>query len=212
MKIIFATQNQGKIKEMKAILSDLKIDVLSAREFGITEEPIEDGKTFEENALIKARFIAQKTNEYSVADDSGLCIKALNGAPGVHTARWAGSRPASSAVGENDHDKILVEYTLEKMKAVPSDKRQAYFESAVALVSPDGKEWTFSGQVHGSISFESRGIALPRLPYDSIFTPEGFMKTFAEMSGEEKNQISHRGSAFEKLKEQIKKIIGYSEH
>jgi len=198
MKIIFATQNQGKIKEMKSILSDLKVDVLSAGEAGIFDEVVEDGKTFKDNALKKARFIAQKSGEWAVADDSGLCITALNGAPGVHSARWAGDR---------SDDSKLVMHTLEKMKEIPAGKRQAYFESAVALVSPEGKEWTYSGQVHGSISLEPRGTALPKLPYDVIFIPQGYEKTFAEMTNEEKNSISHRGLAFEKLKEQIRKVI-----
>lgn len=196
-RIIFATHNQGKVKEMKDILSGLPVEVLSAEEAGISEDVVEDGKTFEENALKKARFIAEKTGDWAVADDSGLCIESLGGAPGVHSARWAGDREIAN----------LVEYTLEKMKDIPAEKRDAYFESAAVLCAPDGRHWSFRGTVNGMIPFEARGKNRPKLPYDVIFIPEGYGKTFAEMSDGEKNSLSHRGAAFLQLKKCVEEIL-----
>lgn len=190
MKIVFATQNKGKLIEMKVLLSDW--EVISASEAGVSEEIVEDGKTFIDNSLKKARYVAERTNEWAVADDSGLCIKALDGAPGVYSARWA---------GENADDMDLVNYTLAKMKNVLEPERQAWFESAVALVSPDGKEYVFSGRINGSIALAPAGKNRPKLPYDLIFRPTGEERTFAQMSDAEKNSMSHRGLAFKKLKE-----------
>lgn len=190
MKIVFATQNKGKVKEMKALLDSF--DVVSAGEVGIFEDVVEDGKTFSENAMKKARFVAKESGQWSVADDSGLCIDALDGQPGIFSARWA---------GEND----LVEFTLDKMKNVPEGKRGAYFESSVALVSPKGKECLFSGKVPGRISQKPKGVLRPKLPYDLIFIPEGYEQTFSEMTDEEKNKLSHRGKAFAKLKDFLHK-------
>jgi len=194
MRIIFATHNQGKVKEMQNILSGLDVEIASAEEARIFEDVEEDGRTFEENALKKARFIMEKTGEWAVADDSGLCIAALDGAPGIFTSRWAGE----SASGDE-----LVNFTLEKMKNISAENRSAYFESAIALVSPEGKQWTFTGTVDGKIAAISKGESHPKLPYDVIFVPKGYEKTFAEMIQEEKNKISHRGLAFLKLKEFI---------
>jgi XTP/dITP diphosphohydrolase len=196
MEIVFATRNIGKITEMKAFLADLDVRVLSLDEVGIFEEIEEDGETFEENALGKAKFVALRIGKWAVADDSGICIKSLGNAPGVLTARWA---------GEDASDEKLVEYTLEQMKGVPEGERQAYFESAIALVSPDGKEYVFQGRVDGVVAKEPRGVNRVKLPYDLIFIPEGETRTFAEMSDVEKNSMSHRGRAFEKLREFLKK-------
>ncbi|MDP2696377.1 MAG: RdgB/HAM1 family non-canonical purine NTP pyrophosphatase [bacterium] len=195
-RLIFATHNQGKVKEMKDILGGLEVEVLSAEEAGVFEDVVEDGKNFEENALKKARFIVEKTGGWAIADDSGLCIKALDGAPGVHSARWAGDREIAN----------LVEYTLDKMKNIPEEERSAYFESAAALCAPDGRHWFFSGTINGQISLEARGVDRPKLPYDLIFIPEGYDKTFAEMSDVEKNSLSHRGVAFSRLKKFIEEM------
>lgn len=188
MKLIFATQNQGKLKEIKDILKDLNIEVLSLENVGITEEIAEDGKTCIENALKKASYVAKESGHWALADDTGLCIKELKGAPGVMTARWAGA-------GAD-----LVKFTLEKMKNIPQAKRQAYFETIAALVSPDNQSWTFEGRIDGQITQKPLGKNRVKLPYDLIFRPQGFKKTFAEMTDEEKNNISHRGKAFRKLK------------
>lgn len=189
MKIILATHNKGKLKEVKDMLADFQ--VFGAEEVGVFEDVVEDGETFAENALKKARFVAQKTGEWAVADDSGICIKALGGRPGVHSARWA---------GENSSDEDKVALTLGKIAESKDIDRSAYFESNVALVSPSGEEHVFVGRVEGKISDKPAGINRPKLPYDLIFIPEGHNRTFAQMSDEEKNSMSHRGRAFEKLK------------
>lgn len=192
MKIIFATQNQGKLVEMKKMLAGF--DVLGAAEAGVLEDVEEDGETFAANALKKARFVATKTGEWAVADDSGLCINALAGEPGIYTARWAGGRD-------------LVEYTLERTKNIPEGHRGARFESAVAIVSPTGEEKIFSGVVQGDLSLFPRGAALPKLPYDVIFMPKGHKKTFAEMSEDEKNSLSHRGQAFRLMRAYLENAL-----
>ena len=191
MRIIFATQNPGKLVEMKKMLAGF--DVLSAAEAGVLEDVEEDGETFSANALKKARFVAAKTGEWAVADDSGLCIDALRGEPGVYTARWA-------------HGRDLVEYTLECMKNILEGRRGAHFESAVAIVSPAGLEKIFTGVIRGELALAPRGQALPKLPYDVIFIPEGYKKTFAEMSEDEKNSLSHRGRAFRLMRAYLQKI------
>ncbi len=157
MKIIFATKNQGKVKEMREILSDLKMDleIITMEEAGITDDIVENGKTMEENALKKAREIAKKKNEYTIGEDTGLCIEALDGQPGVKTARWAEGQ-------EVDHEH-LYEYCIDQMIDVPAGKRQAYFETALALVSPDGKEWVFKGRVDGEIAEQPKGEPRPGL-------------------------------------------------
>jgi XTP/dITP diphosphohydrolase len=198
MKLIFSTHNEGKIKEMRNILAGLDWEILSAQDVGITEEPVEDGKTYADNALIKARYVYQRIGGWTVADDSGLCVEALGGAPGVFSARWAGE----SATGEEKAEKILTE-----LGDLPDEKRKAYFETAIALIDPKGKEYIFSGQVHGKITHERRGDFLhSRLPYDSIFIPDGWDRTFSEAGEEEKNKISHRGKAFREIKDFLSSV------
>jgi len=186
MKLIFATHNQGKLVEMKEILKGLDLEVLSAEEVGVRDEIEEDADTCEGNALKKARYVARQTGQWAVADDSGIFINALNGAPGVHSARWSNGKP-------------LVDFTLEKMKNY--NDRNAYFLSVAALVSPKGKEWVFQGKINGRITREPAGIDRPKLPYDLIFQPKGYDKTFAQMTDQQKNSLSHRGEAFRKLRE-----------
>jgi len=200
MKIIFATHNPGKLKEIRAILSDLGIAVIGAEEAGVDQEPLENGATFAENALLKARFVLERAKEkaWVMADDSGLCIHALNDAPGVFSSRWA---------GEDADAEVLVPHTLEELKDVPAEKRTAWFETTVALISPEGQEWTFNGKVDGTIAFTPKGEPRPKLPYDTIFIPRNFSKTFAEMTDEEKNSLSHRGEAFRKLKYFVRKNV-----
>ena len=191
MKIIFATHNNGKLKEMLEILRDLDIDLLSTKEVGLKEEPIEDGATFEENALKKARFTAAQTKEWAIADDSGICIDELGGLPGVVSARWA---------GEAASDEKIIRHTLTALASTPPDKRGAYFETAAVLTAPDGRYWIFTAKINGHIATAPRGLPRPKLPYDLIFIPDGHQKTFAEMSDDEKNSLSHRGLAFRQLK------------
>lgn len=196
MKLIFASHNPGKVKEIKELLEELDIEVLSADEAGITEEIVEDGKTLEENALKKSRLVAVKSGEWAIADDTGLFIKALNNAPGVHSNRWA---------GENTSDRDLIDYTLSKLKGVPKEERKANFKAVVVLYTPEGKNWIFSGKVKGQIAEEPKGRARAKLPYDLIFIPKGEKRTFAEMSDKEKNSISHRGIALKLLKKFLAK-------
>lgn len=191
MKLIFATHNEGKLREMKNILAALPLEIISAAEAGVLEEPVEDGATFADNALIKAEYVAKRTGQWSVADDSGLCVEALGGAPGVFSARWAGE----AATGEEKADKVLKE-----LGDLPFDRRGAYFESDLALVSPSGEHWIFSGRINGHITTARRGgMHHHKLPYDAIFIPNGWDKTFGEVSDEEKNAVSNRGQAFRDL-------------
>jgi XTP/dITP diphosphohydrolase len=199
MKLIFATHNEGKIREMKKILAGLDVEILSAAEAGVLEEPVEDGVTFADNALLKAKYVFERTKEWTVADDSGLCVEALNGAPGLLTARWAGVK----ATGEEKADKVLRE-----LGDLPAEKRGAYFECSAALLSPSGEHWIFVGRARGTIATKQREtIKRPHLPYDAIFIPQGFEKTFGEMTDEEKEVLSHRGQAFLKLKDFLGKKI-----
>lgn len=197
MKLIFATHNPGKAKEMRAMLADLHVEVVSMDEAGVAEDVLEDRKTFEGNALKKARFVASRTGELTLAEDSGLCIKALGGAPGVYSARWA---------GEGASDDEMVRHILLKMNDILEPKRQAWFKTALALVAPDGKERVFRGRVDGMVSIAPRGTMRSKLPYDMVFIPKGHMRTFAEMTDTEKNLISHRGRAFVKFKEFLKTL------
>ncbi|MFW5888677.1 MAG: RdgB/HAM1 family non-canonical purine NTP pyrophosphatase [Patescibacteria group bacterium] len=192
MELVFATNNQGKLKEMRTLLAGLNIKIWSASGAGIDEDVIEDGETFFDNAYKKAEFVASKTGKYALADDSGLCIDHLNGEPGVRTARWA---------GENAGDRELVEHTLKTLKGVALKNRRARFKSVLVLVSPDKKYWSFKGEVEGVITESPQGKNRSSLPYDLIFQPDGFDVTFAQMSDEQKNSLSHRGKAFQKLRE-----------
>lgn len=205
MKLVFATHNPGKIPEMQTILSGLPLEICSADDIGVYEDVVEDGVTFAENALKKARFVAQKSGQWAVADDSGLCIQALGGKPGVFSARWARppelSSGKSGAAGEGARSEALVAYTLKQLENVPEGQRRAWFESCAALVAPDGREWTFGGKISGLIPLHPRGKPRPKLPYDTIFIPDGHARTFAEMSDAEKNNLSHRGEAFRKLRD-----------
>lgn len=198
MKIIFATHNADKVKEMRAILGGLDIEILSADEAGVTGNVLEDGKTFEENAFKKAKFVSEKTGEWAVADDSGLCIDALGGEPGVYSARYAGEKASSEE---------LINFVLGKMKDVPWEKRTATFYTVGVVVSPKGEHWTFVGKVAGRLATFPRGTPRPRLPYDVIFILDGDSRTFAEMSDREKNNLSHRGLAFRKLREFLKENL-----
>ena len=171
---------------MKNILAGLDLEILSAEDAGVIEDVAEDQDTFAGNALKKARFVAEKTGEWAVADDSGICIDALAGAPGVFSARWSEGAP-------------LAEFTLQKMTGIKD--RSAQFFSCAALATPDGQSWTFEGKIAGHLLEQCRGIAHPKLPYDVIFVPQGSDKTFAEMNDEEKNSLSHRGEAFRQLRE-----------
>ena len=198
LKIIIASRNQGKILEMRSVLSDLNLELLPAEEVGFFEEVVEDGLTFADNALKKARAVSSQLDLPAIADDSGLCVEALGGLPGIHSARWAGK----GASGEALITKLLSEMTL-----VSDKKRNAEFVSVVAMAWPDGREVVFEGRVKGDITTEPQGEMRPNLPYDVLFKPIGHTKTYAQMTDEEKNLISHRAEAFKKLKKYINTIV-----
>lgn len=186
MELIIASNNRHKLEEIKAILGGKFERILSLREAGIEHETVEDGATFMENALKKAREIAEISGKCALADDSGLCVDALDGAPGIYSARFSGVHGDDAA-----NNRLL----LEKLEGV-SD-RSAHFTSAVALVWPDGHCLEAEGYLHGVIGFEPKGEN--GFGYDPLlFLPERGM-TAAQLSAEEKNSISHRYNALQNL-------------
>jgi XTP/dITP diphosphohydrolase len=192
MTIVCATLNPGKLEEIRELLSDSGWTVESMMDRGVQEQASEEAATFEENALRKSQALTDQLNMWTVGDDSGITIQALNGEPGVRSARWA---------GENASDDELLAYTLKRLEGVPEAERRASFHCAAALVAPDGQEWVFQGRVDGRLISEPRGVAKSKLVYDRLFIPDGHDKTFAEMSEEEKHTYSHRAQAFRKMKE-----------
>ena len=187
MKIILATHNKNKVKEMQKILSESfgDVTVTAASDEGFTSEIEENGSTFEENALIKARAV-RKNGYISVADDSGLCVNALGLRPGIYSARYAGE-PCDDT---KNNLKLLSELA-------DHQDRSAYFVSAIGCVLEDGTEFTVTGKADGIILTSPRGNA--GFGYDPLFIPDGYETSFAQMSAEAKNAISHRGRAVEKL-------------
>ncbi len=185
-EIIFASNNKGKIAEIKEILFPLGIKVLSGEDFNLPDVE-ETGKTFEENAYIKALAAAKEKNIPCIADDSGLCVDAIGGKPGVYTARYAPNRDFDKGM-----DKLLKELAETK-----SNNRSAYFSCVIVLAYPDGNYKSFEGRVDGSIATQKTGNA--GFGYDPIFIPTGFNRSFAEFNSDEKNKISHRGRALQKF-------------
>lgn len=191
-QIIFATKNKGKIKEVKSILHDF--EVISMEEAGITVEVIEDGKTFIENAVKKAKEISKITGKITMADDSGLEIDFLDKKPGVYSARYLGEN--TPYIEKNNH-------ILHLMENVPEQKRSARFVCAIATAFPNGKVLTTQSTIEGLIAHEIKGEN--GFGYDPIFFVPEKGKTTAELSPEEKNNISHRGKALKKMKELLTK-------
>ena len=189
MEIVLATRNKKKIEEIKRITADLPITILSLSDYPNCPETVEDKDTFEGNATKKAVEVCQCTGKAALADDSGLEVDALKGAPGVYSARYA---------GEGANDVKNNEKLLQELKNIPQDKRTAQFVCCVALALPGGDVKTFFGFAKGRIGLEPKGKT--GFGYDPVFTPDGFDRTFAEMSGEEKDRLSHRGKALEKLR------------
>ena len=191
-KIIFATTNTGKIKEIKEILSDCDVEVISMKEMNITTDVEENGTTFEENSLIKARAISKLTGLPVLADDSGLEVDYLNGEPGIYSARYLGR--------DTDYD-YKNNYIIDKLKDAKDSERSARFVCVISLVLPDGREFVKKGIMEGRIGYEIKGEN--GFGYDPIFYLPEYGKTSAEISGEEKNKISHRGKALRAMKELI---------
>ena len=214
MKFILTSHNKNKLREMDAILQELGIEVSALPEGA--PEPVEDGDTFEENALIKARAACALTGLPALADDSGLCVDALNGAPGVYSARYGSAEYFEYAekhglsVGleplpphANDKERTL--RLLRNLAAVPDGKRQARFVSAIACVWPDGRELTVRGECEGEIARRLAGEN--GFGYDPVFLVPDYGCTFGELPAEVKNQISHRARALQKLKEKLNEIV-----
>lgn len=192
-KIILSSGNKHKIEEIKFILQDMPFEVLSKDDLGYKDfDVVEDGNTLEENAFKKAEELHKLVNGIVLADDTGLFVDALNGEPGVYSARYAGE-PVS-----DKNNRFML---LENLKDIPIEKRTAYFKTVIAVVFEDGKKMTAEGRVNGKIAFEERGQN--GFGYDSLFIVSDTGKTFAEMSEEEKNTISHRARALINLKEKL---------
>lgn len=189
-RVVLATRNQHKVTELRRILasSSLDVDLVGTESFPDLPDVAETGSTFAANALLKARDVAQRTGLVAIADDSGLCVDALNGMPGILSARWAGS---------HGDDAANLELLLAQLADVPSKRRGAAFYCAAAVAIPDGDERVVEGVLEGSLITEPRGSN--GFGYDPIFTPLGYALTTAELIPEEKDAISHRGHAFRAL-------------
>lgn len=193
-RLIFATGNADKMKEIREILGDLPVEILSMKEGGVSAEVEENGSSFEENALIKARAICKLAKEMVLADDSGLEIDYLNKEPGIYSARY---------MGEDTSYRIKNQNLIDRLEGVPDEKRTARFVCAIAAVFPDGKEFVVRGTIEGRIGYEERGEH--GFGYDPIFyLPDRDIST-AQLPPEEKNRISHRGNALRKMKELLER-------
>ncbi|HMK35787.1 MAG TPA: XTP/dITP diphosphatase [Desulfomonilaceae bacterium] len=187
-KIIMATANRGKVAEIRDLVKALPVEFLCLADLPDYPHVVEDGATFEENALIKARALTAATSLVSIADDSGLCVDALDGRPGVLSARYG---------GQNTSDLDKCRLILEELHDVPDASRTARFVCAIALVAPDGEEHVFRGVCEGRITRELRGTG--GFGYDPVFFYDEAGCTFAEMDRESKNRVSHRGQALKRL-------------
>ena len=192
-KIIFATGNEGKMKEIREILGDLGYEILSMKEAGISVDVVEDGTTFEENAIIKAKAISEACHEIVLADDSGLEVDYMNKEPGVFSARF---------MGEDTSYHIKNQAIIDRLEGVPEEERTARFVCVIAAVFPDGTQVTKRATIEGIIGYEEKGEN--GFGYDPIFYLPEYGKTTAELSPEEKNAISHRGKALTAMKEELR--------
>lgn len=204
-RIIFATGNAGKMREIREILGDTGMEILSIKEAGIEADIVEDGTTFEENAVIKAKAVARLLKESAgnehdsavvLADDSGLEIDYLNKEPGIYSARYLGEDTPFSIKSRN---------LIERLEGVPDEKRTARFVCAIAAVWPDGEVNVTRGVVEGRIDYVQKGDN--GFGYDPIFYVPEYECTMAQLTDEQKNRISHRGKALEAMKEELKKRI-----
>lgn len=189
-KLIFATGNEGKMKEIREILGDLDYEILSMKEAGVDVDIVEDGTTFEENAIIKAKTVMEATGSLVLADDSGLEVDYLNKEPGVYSARY---------MGENTSYRIKNQIILDRLHSVPDIVRSARFVCVIAAAFPDGRVETRRATIEGRIAQEPAGEN--GFGYDPIFYLPEKGKTTAQLSAEEKNEISHRGKALRQIKE-----------
>ena len=192
--IIFATGNEGKVKEINMILADGQIQVHTMQEAGITIEIEENGNSFEENAMIKAKEVAKHTNSIVLADDSGLEIDYLNGEPGIYSARY---------MGEDTSYRIKNQNLIDRLAGVPDKKRSARFVCVIAAVFPDGEVVTTRGVMEGMIGYQKAGEN--GFGYDPVFFLPEYDMTSAQLDAEKKNEISHRGKALRAMKQEIAK-------
>ncbi len=190
VQLVLATRNAKKLAELDRLLASagLDVEILGSDAFSDLPEIEETGSTFAENSLIKARAVAAHTGLIAIADDSGLCVDALDGQPGIYSARWAGP----GATDESNLDLVL-----EQIRDVEPAQRTAHFACAAALVLPSGQEYVVQGQVNGVLLTQRRGVG--GFGYDPIFLPDGFDITTAEMTSDQKDAISHRGQAMRAL-------------
>ncbi|MDE5976950.1 MAG: XTP/dITP diphosphatase [Turicibacter sp.] len=195
-EVIIATKNAGKAKEFEHILKPYRVTVKSLLDFKELNDIVEDGETFEDNALIKARTIAKQFNQVVIADDSGLEVDALDGRPGVYSARYA---------GEGRDDRANIEKVLTELEGIPTANRGARFVCALALVTPQGEEAVVRGTCEGQILTECLGNE--GFGYDPIFYLPGLKKTMAQIPKAQKNVLSHRADAFKKLQVILKDVI-----
>lgn len=193
--IIFATGNQEKMREIRMILADVGTPILSMKEAGITADIVENGKTFEENAIIKAKTIMELTGDMALADDSGLEIDYLNGEPGIYSARY---------MGEDTSYDIKNRSLIERLEGVPEEKRTARFVCSIACALPDGRILTSRGTMEGHIGYEIKGSN--GFGYDPIFYLPEFGCTSAELSPDQKNEVSHRGKALREMRRKLEEL------
>ncbi len=195
-ELILATRNEGKLEELRALLHGMPILVSSLKDYPHVPKVVEDGDTFLENAHKKAREVAQHTGRWTLADDSGLTVDALHGAPGVISARYAGKDGDAAA-----NNKKL----LRAMKKVPAEARKAAFVCVMVLAAPDGREWHVEGRCDGTIGFEPKGDG--GFGYDPLFVVKSFGRTMAELTMDEKNKVSHRGRAMKHVREILQELL-----
>ena len=195
MKVFIATKNFKKLEELSRILVPMGFDVICEKDLDSPLEEIEEtGTTFEENAILKAKAGLLRTGYMSVADDSGICVDYLDGAPGIYSARYSGGH------GNDEMNNLKI---LKELEGVPMEKRTAYYVAAIACVFPDGREFTVRGECHGHIAFEEKGTN--GFGYDPLFISE--IGCFGLVSAEEKDKVSHRGRALIKFREELLKYI-----
>lgn len=195
--LVLATRNQHKVHELRRILAGLDVELVGTDRFPDLPDVAETGSSFAANALLKARDVAQRTGHIALADDSGLCVDALNGMPGILSARWA---------GRHGDDRANLELVLAQLVDIPDARRGAAFHCAAAVVTPQGEERVVEGILEGNITREPRGSN--GFGYDPIFVPRGYVLTTAELTPEEKDAISHRGQAFRALAPVLNELLG----
>lgn len=201
-RLVVATRNNGKFKEIKALFKDTDIVLLSLNDFDSPPEIVEDGETFEENAMKKAKTVARWANLPALADDSGLEVDCLGGAPGVRSSRFASELALSD---RKEHDRQNIRKLLDLLKGIHPEQKTARFRCVVVLALPDGTFWKTEGKCEGRIAEEPKGTA--GFGYDPVFFLPHLGKTFGELTPKEKNTISHRGKAIALMKTELKEFI-----